>query len=284
MEKAPNLVNDPPLKEIQIEVHGSDCSSSVVDSEDLNIQELPDGANVQLALNSNNNIQLIGNVDIVDSSNIILGNVTYVTGPVYITRTEGSDIAVVNQHIINKQKYENSIAKELDTSQLRILSRKTWLAVDPTDDYIYIKEPVNHVVISHTASEIPMTKRESKSLIRNIQYYHIHARDFNDIAYNFLIGGCGNVFEGRGWGKSGRHAKGYNERSVGISFIGCFMMELPPQKSLDACKVLIKKGVELGYISPSYRLVGHCQCSSTESPGKMLYEEIQTWPHFSLNG
>lgn len=40
---------------------------------------------------------------------------------------------------------------------------------------------------------------------------------------------------------------------------------------------MIEYGLKEGYISREYRLVAHRQCSSIESPGQKLYEEIQTW-------
>lgn len=39
---------------------------------------------------------------------------------------------------------------------------------------------------------------------------------------SFLIGGDGSVFEGRGWGVMGAHAKGHNGDSLGIAFMGNF--------------------------------------------------------------
>jgi hypothetical protein len=37
-----------------------------------------------------------------------------------------------------------------------------------------------------------------------------------------LVGGDGNVYEGRGWHKVGAHTYGFNKRSVGIALIGEF--------------------------------------------------------------
>lgn len=89
------------------------------------------------------------------------------------------------------------------------------------------------------------------------------------------------VYEGRGWEAMGAHTKGYNIKSIGISFVGTYMNRLPAQICLEACKVLIQEGIKLGHIKEDYKLLCHCQCSSTESPGKMLFEEIQNWPHWS---
>ncbi|XP_037942378.1 peptidoglycan-recognition protein LE-like [Teleopsis dalmanni] len=58
------------------------------------------------------------------------------------------------------------------------------------------------------------------------------------------------------------------------------MRELPTDNALNTCKNLLKKGVEEGHLSAKYKLICHCQCTSTESPGRKLYEEIQKWEHF----
>lgn len=39
-----------------------------------------------------------------------------------------------------------------------------------------------------------------------------------------MVGGDGYIYEGRGWGKEGAYAKGYNKKSVGIGFIGIFFI------------------------------------------------------------
>ncbi|KAH8276708.1 hypothetical protein KR026_008075 [Drosophila bipectinata] len=58
------------------------------------------------------------------------------------------------------------------------------------------------------------------------------------------------------------------------------MRRLPTPDALNMLRNLLAHGVEEGHIAPDYRLVCHCQCNSTESPGRRLFEEIQTWPHF----
>lgn len=95
---------------------------------------------------------------------------------------------------------------------------------------------------------------------------------------------CANyklLFVGRGFDHVGCHTNGYNTESIGIAFIGCFMTMLPPKVSLDLCKLLIQKGVDEGHIAKNYKLVAHCQVTTTESPGKMLFDVIKTWPNWS---
>ena len=96
-----------------------------------------------------------------------------------------------------------------------------------------------------------------------------------------MVGGDGNVYEGRGWDGVGAFVYGYNNVSIGISFIGTFISELPPPKQTAAGKALIAEGVRLGKISKDYKLFAHRQLSPTESPGLAFYENIKTWPHWA---
>nr|XP_026484256.1 peptidoglycan recognition protein-like [Vanessa tameamea] len=103
---------------------------------------------------------------------------------------------------------------------------------------------------------------------------------FWDIGMSFLIGGNGKIYEGTGWLHVGAHTYGYNSKSIGISFIGNYNNDELKPEALEAAKALIKCGVEKGHLTPDYHLVGHKQLIATESPGRKLYREIRTWPHF----
>nr|XP_016942504.1 peptidoglycan-recognition protein LE [Drosophila suzukii] len=256
-------------------------------------------------MNSINSIQTLGNVNISNSTNVHIGNVTNINGNIQII-AEGlsphrrdrdrrsppkhsapkpethfdedyqdeSEERVRSDVFIRRQKFK--IPKELCC----IIPRHSWLAQKPMDDPQPLQLPVKYVVILHTATESSEKRAINVRLIRDIQCFHIESRGWNDIAYNFLIGCDGNIYEGRGWQTVGAHTLGYNKIALGISFVGCFMRELPTTDALNMCRNLLARGVEDGHISPDYRLVCHCQCNSTESPGRQLYEEIQTWPHF----
>lgn len=119
--------------------------------------------------------------------------------------------------------------------------------------------------------------------VRLIQSFHIESRGWYDIGYNFLVGGDGSAYYGRGWDYEGAHTKGYNKYSVGIAFIGTFNNEAPPKQQVEACEKIIAQGVRLGKLKNDYKLFAHRQLMSTLSPGDKVYDIIKTWPHFVKN-
>ncbi|XP_053949493.1 peptidoglycan-recognition protein LE [Anastrepha ludens] len=262
--------------------------------------------NLRELLNSINSVQTLENVHIENSSNVRIGNVTNINGNIQIiqrikrrlpeisrqtsavsagARGNASDSLILQEseeqeERVKRDAFIDSIKYKIPKDLCAVIPRSTWLAQKPMEDYDFIPEPVNLVIISHTATESSEKQAINIRIIRDIQCFHIESREWNDIAYNFLVGCDGNVYEGRGWGAVGAHTIGYNSKSMGIAFIGCFMRELPTEAAMNACKLFLKRGVEEGHLAPDYKLIAHCQCRSTESPGRKLYEELQTWDNF----
>lgn len=114
-----------------------------------------------------------------------------------------------------------------------------------------------------------------------MQNFHMDTRDWDDIGYNFLVGGDGAVYVGRDWDNQGAHTKGHNRKSICIAFIGTFNKIAPPQRQLNAARRLIQDGIRLKKLAPDYKLYGQRQLIPTESPGQSLYESIQKWDHWS---
>lgn len=106
---------------------------------------------------------------------------------------------------------------------------------------------------------------------------------WSDIGYQFIIGEDGQAYEGRGWGRTGVHAPGFNSQSVGIAFFGTFTNGIPNLAARNAAQTLIACGVRLGHVSATYGLIGHRQGSATACPGNALFAHIQTWPRWTNN-
>ena len=52
------------------------------------------------------------------------------------------------------------------------------------------------------------------------------------------------MYVGRGWDREGAHTKGYNDKSVAISFMGDYMTVAPPDRMLTAVQNLIQCGID----------------------------------------
>lgn len=108
----------------------------------------------------------------------------------------------------------------------------------------------------------------------------MESNGWSDIGYNFIIGGDGAVYEGRGWTLEGAHTLAWNNVSIGIAFIGTYNNEIPSSSMLSAFQLLVEKGVELGHVTKDYKVMGARQFSGTESPGKTFYELLKHWSHW----
>jgi N-acetylmuramoyl-L-alanine amidase len=101
-----------------------------------------------------------------------------------------------------------------------LVNRSAWGARMPKDTTPFPHPPAIYAVIIHTESAPCDAEAVCSAVVRDIQHFHMDTRNFSDIAYNFLVGGDGETYEGRGWDVQGAFAKEFNNRSLGIAFIG----------------------------------------------------------------
>ncbi|EFN77212.1 peptidoglycan-recognition protein LC isoform X1 [Harpegnathos saltator] len=192
----------------------------------------------------------------------------------YLTRRADAPAAPVFPEI------PDSSLVGVEVTSVRFVERNEWGAQPPSQPLTRLKLPVPYVIISHTATDFCTTQSECTFHVRFAQTFHIESRKWSDIGYNFLVGGDGLAYVGRSWDYVGAHSFGFNNRSIGISFIGTFNSVIPPKVQLHAAQKIIELGVKAGKIAPDYKLLGHRQISKTLSPGDALYSILKTWPHW----
>ncbi|XP_053956083.1 peptidoglycan-recognition protein LC-like isoform X3 [Anastrepha ludens] len=168
---------------------------------------------------------------------------------------------------------------------LRIVPRDAWLAQPPSADPIPLATPVSKVIVLSTLTDDCETQAMCVYRVRMTQTLNIESQNHDDIIYNFLIGGDGNVYEGRGWDVTGAHLRGFNSDSISFAYIGTFKKQKPSEKQMDVTKLLLNEGVRLGKLSPDYKIYGAYMLdpTSTDAKADELYNSFKGWPHWSDN-
>lgn len=156
----------------------------------------------------------------------------------------------------------------------KIVNRSFWLAEPPTDKNP-LSLPVPNVILLETSSSSCHDKPACVLLVRHTQTNHKEGHSKWDIGYNFLIGGDGNVYQGRGWDVIGSHTFDWDDKSLGIAFLGTFKKKTPTDVQIEVAKKLIKAGVQMGYIKKDYNLYGGTDI------GESLEKMLSTWEHWA---
>lgn len=162
-----------------------------------------------------------------------------------------------------------------------IVTRTMWLAAPPRNPLDKNTLPVEVVVVCHTATANCSSQPECIETTRAVQRFHQESRHWDDISYNFLIGGDGAVYWGRGFDYMGAHTKGFNNGSIGVAFIGTYVDVVPNSSQKNAFNKLVQVGLKEGKISGNYSLVAQCQLQVTAAPGLALVNDMASWPHFN---
>ncbi|CAH1169624.1 unnamed protein product [Phaedon cochleariae] len=155
-----------------------------------------------------------------------------------------------------------------------IYSKKQWGGAEPKS-VRPLPLPIGLVIISHSVTSACDNFDSCSRIVRGIQKDHFDI-NLSDVCYNFLIGGDGSIFEGRGWETRNCHSK----LSIGINFIGDFTKMMLNASAIESIRKLLDKGVKLVKIAEDYILIGHNQTMQTLSPGVFAYEVIKRFSHF----
>ncbi|KAF7268581.1 hypothetical protein GWI33_018330 [Rhynchophorus ferrugineus] len=174
-----------------------------------------------------------------------------------------------------------TINSQKNNTKLRITSRGEWVSQPPVRPIKNLTTPVPYVVIYHTATDNCTSHAKCVYRVRFLQSFFIESMSFHDIGYNFLVGGDGAIYEGRGWTTEGGYVDEYDRPSISIAFIGTFTHAKPPELQVLICQRLIELGLKLGYINKDYKLIVSKRL--TENSRTALVEEVKTWPHWAGN-
>lgn len=90
-----------------------------------------------------------------------------------------------------------SFMNEISDEKFKIIPKSEWNATSPTKKLEELKLPVDKFIIAHTLTKECFNKINCSKIIREIQKNQVQNQKFADIAFNFLIGGNGEVYEGK---------------------------------------------------------------------------------------
>lgn len=136
--------------------------------------------------------------------------------------------------------------------------------------------PIKRIIVGHTANEGCYDEVECK--LKILQMF-MNYQNLSDIPYNFLIGGDGTVFEGRGFCYEGDHTSNsngssYNDIGIGVFFIGTFETVQPSNEQIEAFSKFIKQSVSKEVIVEDYKIFFHDHLTKPIIPADALLEVL----------
>lgn len=141
------------------------------------------------------------------------------------------------------------------TTKPAIVTRASWGADESLRKYVPLyADRARFAVVHHTAGANDYTRDEADDVVRAIYAYHVQSRDWDDIAYNFLVDRYGTVYEGRSGGITeaviGAHAAGWNEGAIGVAVMGDFTHAEPSSAAVKALDDLLAWKLDVHHIDP----------------------------------
>ncbi|XP_054154824.1 peptidoglycan-recognition protein 1-like [Oppia nitens] len=187
---------------------------------------------------------------------------------------------VVNNIYYTQQQQQQQQAQVCN--EIQWVSRNEWAGRPPRQPAKTLPLPVGHAFIHHTVS--PLNCLNHSSCIQAVKWaqnLHMDGNGWDDIGYNFLLGGDHRIYIARGWSAQGSHTLGMNDRSINLAFIGNYDLEWPTAGMLEMAQKWLKCSLAMGILTPDYQLHGHRDQSCLfSSPGQHVYDLIKQWPHF----
>ena len=151
----------------------------------------------------------------------------------------------------------------------RYVPRAEWGARAPNGAFERMAVPSPRLWVHHTGAE-----QQGAAALRSIQRYHQDTRSWKDIAYNFLVGDDGTIYEGRGAGIVGGATAGDNARSHAVCLLGNFEGRAPTPAAHRTLVDLARHGRDVRWWVPTCGGHRDAPGASTACPGRHLYSRL----------
>lgn len=190
------------------------------------------------------------------------------------------------------EKKKHADADSLACSKPKSIDQSVWRNGLPAPTVNPTFTETAHVVIHHTAGS--NTNTDHLSAIRSIYLYHTQTNGWDDIGYNYVIARDGTIYDGRdGLNQvvedfvKGAHFCGKNANTMGISVMGTYTDETPPDTAIESLVWLLSWKLHKDQLNPldssihpqgssEYLPVicGHQDGCATECPGHDFHAQF----------
>lgn len=137
--------------------------------------------------------------------------------------------------------------------------------------------PLGEVYVHHFNSGIqpPQTAADSLARVVSADDYHAVTQGWGSIGYSWLVDDSGNIFEGRGWFRTGAHTYGYNSKGYAVCWLGDSNVSRPTQAALSAVGAVVRMGITAGAFTPTPTIVAHRdRVPDTSCCGDVMYAQL----------
>ncbi|TMW52569.1 hypothetical protein DOY81_002394, partial [Sarcophaga bullata] len=134
---------------------------------------------------------------------------------------------------------------------------------------------VDHIILMQTGNRNCDTTGECLKVLEEME--NKNSEQWEELPYNFLIGGDGQAYEVRGWEYSSSIIAVPQERSLVIGIIGNFDYSTPSKILLQTAFSLIQESSKRRKINRKYYIYG---LHSDLNDGQLLFKEVMKWPQF----
>lgn len=134
--------------------------------------------------------------------------------------------------------------------------------------------------IGHSAGTYCNERYSCIKVVRKIQDNHLNL-NWDDIGPNYLVGGNGLIFEGRGANVLGAMVLKWNSKGISIMFLGDYRTDESDPLQFEHINILLKRLEELKVLAPDYVVAGHCQIITyLITPGPNVMKNIHNITHW----
>lgn len=126
---------------------------------------------------------------------------------------------------------------------------------------------IHHSYIPHV--DCGAGEEAEAAAVRSMDRYH-REQGWGGIGYNWLGFQSGNVYEGRGWGRTGAHTVGRNSSSYGVCLVIDGTEHAPTRALIESVEAVIRLGVDEGFISAAHVRKPHDAFQNKDCPGRLV--------------